>query len=393
MTFRLPGRPGRSAAALAVVALVGVVPQCSAAAPELRAVRVAALDGALLVTAPPGDTSRVFVVQQSGQVRIIEKGRVLPRPFLDVSGRITTDGVEQGLLGLAFHPKYRTNGRFFVDYTDEAGNTQVVEYRVSSRRNRADQRPVRTILSVEQPFPNHNGGNVAFGKDGMLYIGLGDGGSAGDPNGNGQNLGTLLAKILRIDVDRRADGNNYAIPASNPFVGRAGARPEIWAYGLRNPWRFSFDRRRGDLWIGDVGQNTLEEIDFRRAGRGGANFGWSAFEGTRRYEGGQVPNGPVVRPVAQYTRKVGNSVTGGYVYRGTEIPALRGHYVYGDWVSGAVFAMRAAPNIGKPQRVPGVTLPGLTSFGEGARGELYATADGVVYRFTLRRPSRASTEG
>jgi glucose/arabinose dehydrogenase len=378
---------------MAVVALVGVVPQCSAAAPELRAVRVASLEGALLVTAPPGDASRLFVVQQSGQVRIIQNGKVLPRPFLDVSGRITTAGVEQGLLGLAFHPRYRSNGRFFVNYTDEAGDTQVVEYRVSAKRNRADQRPVRTILSIDQPFANHNGGHLAFGRDGMLYIGVGDGGSAGDPNANGQNLGTLLAKILRIDVDRRTEGRNYAIPAGNPFVGRAGARPEIWAYGLRNPWRFSFDRRRGDLWIGDVGQNTLEEIDFRRAGRGGANFGWSAFEGRQRYKAGRAPNGPVVPPVAQYTRKVGNSVTGGYVYRGTEIPALRGRYVFGDWVTGAIFAMRAAPRIGKPQRVAGVTLPGLTSFGEGAKGELYATADGVVYRFALRRPARASTRG
>ena len=393
MTLRLPRRSGRSATALAAVALVGVVPQCSAAAPELRVVRVASgLDGALLVTAPPADVGRLFVVQQGGQVRIIERGRLLGAPFLDVSDRISTAGFEQGLLGLAFHPRYASNGRFFVNYTDAAGDTQVVEYRVSGRRNRANPRPVRTVISIDQPFANHNGGHLAFGRDGMLYVGVGDGGSAGDPSGNGQNLGTLLGKILRLDVNRRTGGRNYAIPRRNPFVGRQGARPEIWAYGLRNPWRFSFDRRRGDLWIGDVGQNSREEIDFRRAGRGGANFGWSALEGTVPYRGGSPPNGPVVRPVAQYGRNVGNSVTGGYVYRGAAIPALRGRYVYGDWATGALFTMRAAPRIGRPRRVTGlnVSLQGLTSFGEGARGELYAIANGTVYRVAARR---AATQG
>jgi glucose/arabinose dehydrogenase len=398
VTLRLPRSSGLPAAALATFALVGAIPQCSAAPPELRVVRVASgLDGALLVTAPPGDAGRLFVVLQGGQIRIIEGGRVLGTPFLDVSDRISTGGFEQGLLGLAFHPRYASNGRFFVNYTDAAGDTQVVEYRVSSRRNRADPASARTILSIEQPFANHNGGHLAFGRDGMLYIGMGDGGGAGDPMGNGQDLGTLLGKILRIDVDRQAGGRNYAIPKGNPFVGRRGARAEIWAYGLRNPWRFSFDRARGDLWIGDVGQNAREEIDFRRAGRGGANFGWSAFEGTLPYRGGSPQNGPVVRPVAQYGRNVGNSVTGGYVYRGSAIPALRGRYVYGDWATGALFTMRAAPRIGKPQRVTGlnVSLQGLTSFGEGARGELYAIAGGTVYRFAAERPaaSRAAAEG
>ena len=398
MTLRLPPRSGFPAAALATFALVGVIPQCSAAPPDLRVVRVASgLHGALLVTAPPGDAGRLFVVLQGGQIRIIEGGRVLGTPFLDVSDRISTDGFEQGLLGLAFHPRYASNGRFFVNFTDEAGDTQVVEYRVSSRRNRADPASARTILSIEQPFANHNGGHLAFGRDGMLYIGMGDGGGAGDPMGNGQDLGTLLGKMLRIDVDRQAGGRNYAIPEGNPFVGRQGARAEIWAYGLRNPWRFSFDRARGDLWIGDVGQNAREEIDFRRAGRGGANFGWSAFEGTLPYRDGSPQNGPVVRPVAQYGRNLGNSVTGGYVYRGSAIPALLGRYVYGDWATGALFTMRAAPRIGKPQRVTGLnaSLQGLTSFGEGARGELYAIAGGTVYRFAARRAttSRAATEG
>jgi glucose/arabinose dehydrogenase len=383
---------------LAAVALVGAVPQCSAAAPELRLVRVASgMDGALLVTAPPGDAGRLFVVQQGGQIRIIEKGRVVQAPFLDVRDRISTDGAERGLLGMAFHPRYRANGRFFVNYTDRAGNTQVVEYRVSGRRNRANPRPVRTVISIEQPFANHNGGHLAFGRDGMLYVGVGDGGSAGDPMGNGQNLGTLLGKILRVDVNRREGGRGYAIPANNPFVGREGARAEIWAYGLRNPWRFSFDRMRGDLWIGDVGQNTREEIDFRRAGRGGANFGWSAFEATLPFDGGSAQNGPVVKPVAEYDRRVGNSVTGGYVYRGTAIPALRGRYVYGDYASGALFTMRAAPRIGRPERVNGLNAPlfGLTSFGEGARGELYVIASGTVYRFASKRPAatRAATQG
>ena len=386
---------GFPAIALAALAVVGSVPQCSGAAPALRLGTVArGLDGALYATAAPGDARRLFVVQQAGLIRVRLGGRVLPRPFLDVRDRVSTEGPEQGLLGLAFHPRYAANGRFFVNYTNRAGDTRVVEYRVSGDRNRAAPRSARTLLAIGQPASNHNGGHLTFGPDRMLYVGVGDGGSAADSDSNGQRLDTLLGKLLRIDVDRREAGRRYGIPPDNPFVGRPGARPEVWAYGLRNPWRFSFDRLRGDLWIGDVGANSYEEIDYRPAQRPpGANFGWNAFEGRLRYPGGDPPDGRVVPPVAQYSHAAGCSVTGGYVYRGSAVRALRGRYVYGDFCTGALFTMRAGPWPGKPQRVTGlsVSLAGLTSFGEGPGGELYAVAGGAVYRFLPRLASAPRT--
>jgi glucose/arabinose dehydrogenase len=237
------------------------------------------------------------------------------------------------------------------------------------------------ILRVAQPFPNHNGGDLVFGPDGKLYVGMGDGGGGGDPFGNGQRLDTLLGKILRLDVDRRGS----IVPADNPFVGRAGARPEIFAYGLRNPWRFSFDRATGALWIGDVGQDRWEEIDrlSPRQARG-ANLGWSTFEGRHPLLGGSARNGPTVFPVAEYDRGQGISVTGGFVYRGTRVPALRGRYVYGDYGSGRVWALGAGPRRGAPREITGdlgVRLSTLTSFGVGADGELYVIGNGTLYRF------------
>jgi glucose/arabinose dehydrogenase len=358
-----------------------------AAEQQARGVRLArvsaGLGDALYVTAAPGQANRLYVVQQSGRIRIIERGRLRPGAFLDISGSIASGG-ERGLLGLAFHPGYARNGRFFVNYTDRAGDTRVAEYRRAS----ADRaRPAgRVLLAIEQPYSNHNGGHLAFGPDGMLYVATGDGGSGGDPEGNGQDTGSLLGKILRIDVDRRTGGRAYGIPAGNPFA-RGGGRPEVYAYGLRNPWRFSFDRARGDLWIGDVGQNAIEEIDFRRRGAApGANFGWNAFEGRSGFSGGGPLRGSRhVPPVAQYTHGAGCSVTGGYVSRGTRAPGLRGRYVYADFCSGRVWSMRAGPRPGGVREETGrlgVSLSNVTSFGEGLNGDLYLIANGSLYRFT-----------
>jgi glucose/arabinose dehydrogenase len=353
----------------------------------VRLVRVAGgLGDALYITGAPGEPNRLFVVQQSGRIRILDHGRLRRGAFLSVAGKITSGG-ERGLLGLAFHPGYAGNGRFFVNYTDRAGNTQVVEYRRASA-DRADPGSARRLLSIKQPFANHNGGDLVFGPDGLLYIGTGDGGSGGDPFGNGQRLNTLLGKLLRIDVDRSSGGRPYGIPSDNPYQG-PGQRPEIYSYGLRNPWRFSFDRTRGDLWIGDVGQGAFEEVDYRPQGTGrGVNFGWNAFEGRSRYPGG----GPVrgnrpVAPVAQYGHSAGCSITGGYVYRGRAVPALRGRYVYADYCSGRVWSMAAGPTPGRVREETaglGARLGQVTSFGESLNGELYVIAGGTLYRFARR---------
>ena len=354
---------------------------------RVRLVRVrSGLRDAVYVTAAPGQPRRLYVVQQSGTVRIIDRGRLLKKPFLDVSGSIASGG-EQGLLGLAFHPGYASNGRFYVNYTNTSGDTRVVEYTRASV-NRADPGSARTLLGIDQPFSNHNGGAVAFGPDGMLYIATGDGGGGGDPNGNAQNTRSLLGKLLRIDVDRRSGGRQYGIPRGNPFASRGG-RPEVYSYGLRNPWRFSFDRVRGDIWIGDVGQGDVEEVDYRAKGRArGVNFGWNAFEGRRSFKGSRAVRGArPVRPVAQYTHASGCSITGGYVYRGKAVKGLAGRYVYADFCSGRVWSMRAGPKprgVREETRRLGVKLSNVTSFGEGLRGELYVLANGTLYRFAAR---------
>jgi glucose/arabinose dehydrogenase len=366
---------------------VATAPVTAQATGGMRLVEVrGGLGDAVDVVPAPGQPNRLYVVQQSGRIRILDHGRLLPGSFLDISAQVSSGG-ERGLLGLAFHPGYASNGRFYVDYTNRSGDTRVVQYRRASA-TRANRGSARTLLAIHQPFANHNGGDLVFGPDGDLYVGMGDGGGGGDPEGNGQDVGTLLGKLLRIDVDRRSGGRPYAIPAGNPFA-RGGGRPEIYAYGLRNPWRFSFDRARGDLWIGDVGQNRFEEIDYRPKGRGaGANFGWNAFEGRGRYSGG----GPLragstpVAPVAQYPHTEGCSVTGGFVYRGTAVPPLRGRYVYADYCSGRVWSMRAGPRPGgvRAETGLGVSLSNVTSFGEGTNGELYLLANGALYRFARR---------
>ncbi len=342
------------------------------------------------LTTPPGDTSRIFIVEKTGAIRIYRGGQVLSRPFLDISAQVS-GGSEQGLLSLAFHPGYAANGKFYVNYTDRAGDTRIVEYVVSSDPDTASATK-REILFVNQPYVNHNGGQVAFGPDGYLYIGLGDGGGGGDPDGNGQDLDALLGKILRIDVN---SGSPYAIPGDNPFQGQTGKRSEIWSYGLRNPWRFGFDRANGDLYIADVGQNIWEEIDYEPAGTGGRNYGWNRMEGKHCYpaNSGCDPS-EFTLPVSEYDHQEGCSVTGGHVYRGTELPELAGTYFYGDYCSGLVRSFRISngqavdtmdwtPTL---RTADGGEMRQLSSFGLDAGGELYLVLlDGEVYRL-IRRP-------
>jgi glucose/arabinose dehydrogenase len=326
-----------------------------------------------------GDGSgRLFVVEQTGAVRVVEGGRVRAEPFLDLSDRIVV-GSEQGLLGLAFHPSYEDSHRLFVNYTDLNGDTVVAEYAAAG--GRADSSSERVLLRIAQPFSNHNGGALAFGPDGHLYIATGDGGSAGDPMDNGQSLDTLLGKLLRIDVDSKPGALPYAIPDDNPFVARNGARPEIWAYGLRNPWRFSFDDFTGELWIGDVGQSELEEIDHSGGGRG-VNFGWNDMEGKACYE---PPTGcnrsGLELPVAQYSHDLGCSVTGGYVYRGRAQRALQGVYLFSDYCSGTIWGLDAArPGAGVTRLLE--SGRSVSSFGVDEDGELYLTdlGSGTLFR-------------
>jgi len=334
----------------------------------------------LLVVTPPGDRERLFVVEKGGRVRIVRNGAIVEPPFLDLRGEVS-GGNEQGLLGLAFHPGYDGNGRFFVNFTDRAGDTRVVEYRRSANPDQADASTARLLLFVDQPFANHNGGGLAFGPDGFLYIGLGDGGGGSDPSNNGQSLETLLAKILRIDVD---GGAPYGIPGSNPFTGTAGARGEIWAFGLRNPWRFAFDRATRDLYIGDVGQSEREEIDFAPASSGGGeNYGWDVIEGSTCLGANECDRNGLVLPVVEYDHDEGCSVTGGFVYRGSAVPELRGRYFYGDFCEGFVRSFRisegrAVEQLRWPQLAPGGLI---TSFGEDDAGELYvAVSSGSIFR-------------
>ena len=346
------------------------------------------LSSPLLVTHAGDDSGRLFVVEQTGKVRIIKDGALVSAAFIDLS-RSVSGGGEQGLLGLAFHPSYKTNGKLYLSYTDLKGTSVIREYTVSSNPDRVDGGSGRTLLRVGQPYANHNGGHLAFGPDGYLYIGLGDGGSAGDPGNRAQSLGSLLGKILRIDVNRRTGSLQYGIPSTNPYVGRTGF-DQIWAYGLRNPWRFSFDRARGDLWIGDVGQGSWEEIDRatassgRNAGRG-LNFGWRVMEGAHCYR----PSSECARtgkqvPVTEYGHGGSRcSVTGGYVYRGKTYPDLVGAYFFGDYCSGEIwFVDRGAARGVAPTRAID-TSARITSFGEDQAGELYLVdGDGAVYRIT-----------
>jgi len=369
---------------LAAGGLLGALPAGAAAQDGgVRLVRVGSFDQPVYVTAAPGDRRRVYVVEQGGRVRVVRSGRKLREPFLDLSRQVTAGG-EQGLLSLAFPPDHRRTGRFYVYFTDRAGQQRVVEYRRRSG-DRADPSSGRTVLRMADPEPNHNGGLLKFGPDGLLYVATGDGGGADDQHGtrgNAQDLGSLLGKILRLDP-RATDGAPYRIPASNPFTGRDGARGEVYAYGLRNPWRFSFDRLTGDLSIGDVGQDVAEEISFVRRGRGrGANFGWRPFEGRERNVPGEPAPG-AIPPVLQKTHAAGwCSITGGYVVRDPGLRALRGRYVYGDFCRGQLRVATLRPAGARRDRSLGVRrVETLASFGEDARGRIYVVSlSGPVYR-------------
>jgi glucose/arabinose dehydrogenase len=327
----------------------------------------------LYLTAPPGDFSRLFILEKTGRIRIVKDGTLLPVPFLDISGQVS-GGMEQGLLGLAFPPDYASTGRFVVHYTDIAGNTRVSLFQVSADPDIADALSEQVILAADQPAPNHNGGQLAFGPDGFLYLGLGDGGGSNDPQGRGQDLSELLGSILRLDVQ---SGTSYTVPADNPFVGQQPAiRPEVWSYGLRNPWRFSFDRANGDLYIADVGQNDREEIDVAPAADGGGkgvNYGWSIMEGTRCRGGGQCDQTGLTLPTFEYGHREGCSVIGGYTYRGSALPALQGLYFYGDFCQRWVHSLRFTGGIAtEVTNWPTLrTVGSLHSFGEDAAGELY----------------------
>lgn len=335
------------------------------------------------ITAPTdiknaGDGSgRLFILEQPGRIRILKDGQLLDPPFLDITDRVGSNGSERGLLGLAFHPKFAQNGYFYVNYTDKDGNTHIARF--TANGDSADPASEKKLLFAQQPFPNHNGGALAFGPDGFLYIGLGDGGSQGDPYGNGQSKNSLLGKILRIDVN---NGNPYAIPADNPFANSGGVKKEIWAYGLRNPWRVSFDRLTNDLWIGDVGQDLWEEIDFVPAGTpGGLNFGWNKMEGTHPYSGSNQPE--FTTPVAEYPHGQECSVTGGYVYHGAALPEWQGVYFYGDYCSGRVWGL-ASPVLGQAQLLFETGFR-ISTFGLDEAGELYvADYNGAIYRLEKR---------
>jgi glucose/arabinose dehydrogenase len=340
------------------------------------------LSSPLYLTSPPGD-ARLFIVEQGGTIRIVENGALRPTPFIDLSDSVTSGG-ERGLLSMAFHPSYATNGFFYVDYTDRRGDTRVVRYHVSdTSADVADPASAKLILTVAQPFPNHNGGLVLFGPDGKLYIGLGDGGSGGDPQGNGQNLGALLGKILRIDVDA---GDPYAIPGDNPFVGHAGARGEIWAYGLRNPWRFTFDRATHQLYIADVGQNAWEEVDVAPAGTGGQNYGWNIMEGTHCYNASSCDQSGLTLPVLEYGHGDSCSITGGYVYRGTLAPVLAGQYLYSDYCTGFLRSFAYGNSAATDEKSWDVgDLGNVLSFGEDDAGEVYVcSGNGTVYRIVAK---------
>jgi glucose/arabinose dehydrogenase len=344
--------------------------------------------GPLAIAAPDDGSGRLFVAAQDGRAWVIDRdGSTKATPLLDIRSLITTGG-ERGLLGIAPHPGFARDPRVFVDYTDLQGNTVLASYRISpGDPDRLDPASVVHVLGQAQPFPNHNGGALAFGPEGDLYVSFGDGGGAGDPQANGQSLASLLGKILRIDVDVPAgSAQPYAIPAGNPSNGSGGVRAEIWLYGLRNPWRMSFDRGTGDLWIGDVGQGAWEEVDVARAGQGGLNFGWNRMEGAHCYKPstGCDPSG-LTMPIAEYSHADGCVVIGGDVYRGSRYPMLAGAYLFLDYCSGRIWALdaeRAQPSatLTPPVQV-GMTDGQAAAFGEDQAGELYvASLSGGILR-------------
>lgn len=326
------------------------------------------------LAAVPDGSGQLWVLERRGVISLVGDGSAA-LTVLDISARVGAKGQEQGLLGLAFHPNFARNGRLFLDYTNQDGDTVIAEFHMAADGTAVDAESEEILLTIPQPYANHNGGQLQFGPDGNLYIGMGDGGAANDPHGNGQNLSSLLGKILRISVDF---GMPYTVPADNPFLGTPNARPEVWAYGLRNPWRFSFDRETGDVWIADVGQNKFEEVDFMPAEvSSGANYGWNIMEGQHCFKKKDCQTDGLVLPIAEYDHSAGCSITGGYVYRGSALPGLRGVYLYGDFCSGNIWGIRAE---GAPQLLLDTNL-NISSFGEDAAGELYVLdLKGSVFR-------------
>ena len=337
-------------------------PEEAASDDPLKLVEVASgLDDPVHLSAAPGEPSSLYVVEQPGRIRVIESGRLLSGSFLDLREAVTS-GSEQGLLSVAFHPSYQSNRLFYVNYTDLEGDTRVVEYRAGPG---GPPVPTRELLFVDQPYSNHNGGQIAFGPDGHLYVGMGDGGSGGDPENRAQDLSSLLGKLLRIDVDG------------------AGSDWEIVGYGLRNPWRFSFDRLTGDLYIGDVGQGHLEEIDYTPvASTGLENYGWDVFEGSELFEDKDPnPAGELIDPIVEYSHDFGCSVTGGFVYRGSAVPQAKGRYFYGDYCTGTIWSFVVENGRASDERRHSVVVDELSSFGEGLDGELYLVSqEGTVYQ-------------
>ena len=340
---------------------------------------VAGLSHPLALESPKDGTGRLFIVEQGGKIRIVKAGKLLSTPFLNVSSLVSSGG-EMGLLGLAFHPNYKTNGRFFIDYTRiKSGQVQVVvaEYHRSSTNADVASTTAKVLLVINTPFENHNGGQLAFGSDGFLYIGVGDGGGEGDPNGNGQKLSTLLGKILRININ---SGTLYSVPSTNPFVGRTGVKPEIWAYGFRNPWRFGFDTSTGRLFIGDVGQDSYEEINI---GKSGGNFGWSVMEGAHCFPiGSSCSKTGKILPISEVAHPSAEAIIGGFVYRGSAISGLAGTYVFGDFVTGVIWGLKQT-STGAWQRSTLLSSGrAISAFGRDNNGNLYVVdyGNGSIYK-------------
>lgn len=343
---------------------------------ELALTEIASgLDRPVYLTAPPGDP-RLFVVEKTGRIRIIQDGTTRTAPFLDL-GALVSGGAEQGLFSLAFHPDYADTGEFFVNYTNLQGDTRIVRYQVSGDPYFADATSGSVLMSIEQPFSNHNGGHLVFGPDAMLYIGVGDGGSAGDPQGHGQDPTTRLGSILRIDVDA---GDPFAVPPDNPFVDDPSALPEVWLWGVRNPWRIAFDESTGELFVADVGQSQREEVTVIGPDQAGANLGWNVTEGTRCFADPDCTPTDLTLPQVEYDHDDGCSITGGFVYRGS-IEEIGGLYFYSDYCGGWLRSFRAAAGAATQQTEWDVARVGnVTSFGEDAGGELYVLTETAVYR-------------
>jgi glucose/arabinose dehydrogenase len=385
VTLRATDSQGASGTAIVSLTITSNTPN-----PTLGLQPVASgLSNPVFLTTAPGDPTRLFVVEKTGKIRIIKNGSLQGAPFLDITDSVSTGG-EQGLLGVAFDPSYASTGRFYVSYTSphgsQTGGTSVLaRYHVSANADVADVTSGQTILTVDQPYDNHNGGMIGFGPDGFLYFGLGDGGSGGDPQGHGQDRSELLGSVLRLDV---SGNGTYTIPPSNPYFGSTSRRPELWNYGLRNPWRFSFDRATGDLYIGDVGQNAREEIDVQPAASpGGENYGWNIMEGLSCYGVATCNQTGLTLPVLDYDHGAGCAVTGGYVYRGGAIPSLAGHYLYGDYCSGTVWSFRYLNGQAVDRRERPDLFPNgnISSFGQDGAGELYiVTLGGTIYRIVAR---------